>query len=63
MEDDLNEIIDMIEKLKDDISELEEHYADSIKDVDKFKDRLKLNNLWTYELENFIDEYMTYYNE
>ena len=34
-----------------------------IKDVDKFMDHLRLNNLMTDELETVIDNYLRYYND
>lgn len=37
--------------------------VETIKDIRMFKFRLQLDNLWTRELEYFIENYMKYYNE
>ena len=42
---------------------LEEKSNNSIKDIDNFKRELKRDGLYSEELEEFIEQYMTYYNK
>lgn len=50
----VNNLLDEAEKLPDDKL--------AIKDIKNFKWRLELEHLLTPQLENFIDEYMKFYN-
>ena len=50
--EDLNEVYKIIE----------EQNTKTIKNIDNFKRELKRDNLYTEELENFINQYMIYYN-
>lgn len=50
--EDLNEVYQLIENQN----------TKTIKDIDNFKRELKRDNLYTEELENFINQYMIYYN-
>lgn len=50
--EDLNEVYQIIEN----------QYTKTIKNIDNFKRELKRDNLYTEELENFINQYMIYYN-
>lgn len=50
--EDLNEVYQIIENQN----------TKTIKDIDNFKRELKRDNLYTEELENFINQYMIYYN-
>ena len=55
-----------MEKIKDEIeSQLEDQIgSEGIKSLENFIWKLKINNLYTPELENFInDYYMRYYND
>lgn len=40
-----------------------ETMSDTIKDIDNFIFRLKAENLYTEELENFIEYYLKYHNK
>jgi predicted nuclease with TOPRIM domain len=60
------------ENLSDCYCEIENKYADlqnkfdsdcMIKDLNRFKWRLTMDNLLTPELENFIEYYMRYHND
>ena len=51
--EELNDLYDLIEE--------KEKY--SIKDIDNFKRELKREGLYTEELDNFIEQYMIYYNK
>lgn len=73
IEEELNDIkFDLRETmwdLKDHLEDLNEIYkiienqnTKTIKDIDNFKRELKRDNLYTEELENFINQYMIYYN-
>ena len=42
---------------------LEEKSNNSIKDINNFKRELKREGLYSEELEEFIEQYMTYYNK
>ena len=50
--EDLNEVYQLIENQN----------TKTIKNIDNFKRELKRDNLYTEELENFINQYMIYYN-
>lgn len=51
--EELNDLYDLIEE--------KEKY--SIKDIDNFKRELKREGLYTEDLDNFIEQYMIYYNK
>lgn len=72
------ELKEEVENLEDEITGLEEAYTEmenklyeyatnpealGIKDIDNFRFRLKVENLYTEELENFIEYYLKYHNE
>ena len=42
---------------------LEEKSKSSIKDINNFKRELKRDGLYNQKLEEFIEQYMTYYNK
>ena len=42
---------------------IEENSKNSIKDIDNFKRELKRDGLYSEKLENFIEQYMLYYNK
>lgn len=44
-------------------NKLSEENENSIKDINNLKRELKRDNLYTDELENFLDNYMRYYNK
>lgn len=52
-QDELNELYDI----------LEEKQNNSIKDIDNFKRELKRDGLYNQKLEDFIEQYMIYYNK
>lgn len=58
-------ILDIQNKLDEIILNLNDipEVINPIKDVDKFMDHLRLNNLMTDELETVIDNYLRYYND
>ena len=58
--DNLNNIDDVWDNLDDLVDEDE---SKSIKDLDNFIWKLKVDNLYTPELEKFIEQYMKYYND
>lgn len=51
--DELNRLYDTIEQKSN----------NSIKDIDNFKRELKRDGLYNQKLEEFIEQYMTYYNK
>lgn len=55
------ELEDKIEDLDTQLADME--IADGIKDKNIFIDRLKLENLYTKELEEFIENYLKFYND
>ena len=42
---------------------IEENSKSSIKDIDNFKRELKRDGLYNQKLEDFIEQYMKYYNK
>ena len=42
---------------------IEENLKNSIKDIDNFKRELKRDGLYSEKLEEFIEQYMIYYNK
>ena len=57
---DLQYAQDELSKLK---RKMEEDSKSSIKDVDNFKRELKRDGLYSEKLEEFIEQYMIYYNK
>lgn len=69
------ELKEKVETLEDEITRLEEAYIEmenklyeyannlGIKAIDNFRFRLKVENLYTEEIENFIEYYLKYHNE
>ena len=53
---------DISEKL-DELDELINIEFNGIKNISNFIFRLKIENLYTSEIEKFIDEYMRYFND
>lgn len=56
----------LVEELEEKIEELEEKLAEYQEDyvnIDNFIQRLKLDNLYDEKIENFIEEYLKYYNK
>ena len=53
---------DISEKL-DELDELINIEFNGIKNISNFISRLKIENLYTSEIEKFIDEYMRYFND
>ena len=68
----LAEISDYIDSAKWDLEEANDvifnvrnnfcSYGNSIKDIKNFKNRLKTDGLYSQEIEDFINNYMVYYN-
>ena len=56
----LNSIADNIAEIYDFV---ELQSKSSIKDIDNFKRELKRDGLYSEKLENFIEQYMSYYNK
>lgn len=54
-----------LENINDELNEQINNQEDScyIKDLDNFIWKLKLDNLYTKEIEEFINQYMRYYND
>lgn len=78
LEKDRDEWKQQAESLQEDLDSLNEAYSEmenklyeyannteslGIKDIDNFRFRLKVENLYTEELENFIEYYLKYHNE
>ena len=67
LENQLTSIIWNAEEAQRDLQKLEnklsEENENSIKDINNLKRELKRDNLYTDELENFLDNYMRYYNK
>lgn len=61
-DDMFNDIIDRMQLLENIIEKFEEEEVDSIKNVNDFKFKLKQESFYTKELEQFIDNYIKYYN-
>ena len=63
----LDNIGGSISKVRDNLDNLENEIKQnenkSIKDIDNFKRELKREGLYTEELDNFIEQYMIYYNK
>lgn len=57
---DLSETKQLLDNLEEEIKYKEKQ---SIKDINNFKIELRKNNLYTDEIENFIEQYMKYYNK
>lgn len=57
---DLSETKQLLDNLEEEIKYKEKQ---SIKDINNFKIELRKNNLYTDEIENFIEQYMNYYNK
>lgn len=60
LEREIKEKQDKIYELEDTIDGIKEN---SILDIDNFKWQLRNDNLYTRELEEFIDNYMRFYNK
>lgn len=56
--DDMEEERDKLQEQLDDVEEYE-----GVKNLDNFIQRLKLDNLYTDKLENFIDDYLKFHND
>lgn len=56
----LNSMADNIAEIYDYV---ELHCKNSIKDIDNFKRELKRDGLYNQKLEDFIEQYMIYYNK
>lgn len=56
---DLSETKQLLDNLEEKLKQKEKQ---SIKDINNFKIELRKNNLYTDEIENFIEQYMNYYN-
>lgn len=57
---DAEEALRDLQELEDKLSE---ENKNSIKDINNLKRELKRDNLYTDEIENFLDNYMRYYNK
>lgn len=57
---DTEEALRDLQEIEDKLSEENEN---SIKDINNLKRELKRDNLYTDEIENFLDNYMRYYNK
>lgn len=51
------------DELRDLYNLLEEKSTNGIKDIDNFKRELKRDGLYSEKLEEFIEQYMIYYNK
>jgi len=60
--DNIADIQDKLDEIILNLNDIPE-VINPIKDVDNFKDCLRLDNLMTDELETFINNYMRYYND
>ena len=56
----LNSMADNIAEIYDFV---ETQSKSSIKDIDNFKRKLKIDELYSRKLEEFIEQYMLYYNK
>lgn len=63
--DEFNNLIDIVNDLNlaIDNAEAEENDTTRIKSLDNFINRLKLDNLYSKELEEFIENYLKFYND
>lgn len=60
--DNLEDAINLLDEVLKNTKTLPEMF-NSIYNLDNFKDRLRLANLYNEEMAKFIDTYMRYYNE
>ena len=62
----LDEVYDTCYRIQDTIDSIDDfvknYSGNSIQDVDTFIDKLKLDNLYSEEMEKFIENYMKFYN-
>ena len=60
MEWDISEAKHSLDNIEIDLKEKEEN---SIKDIENLKRELKRDGLYSYKLEEFLENYMKYYNK
>lgn len=62
----LDEVYDTCYRIQDTIGSIDDFVKDysgnGIQDVNTFIDKLKLDNLYSEEMEKFIENYMKFYN-
>ena len=68
LEDEITGLEEAYSEMENKLYEYVYEYANNpeslgIKDIDNFRFRLKVENLYTEELENFIEYYLKYHNE
>lgn len=53
-----------INELEDEFYDLQEKYDNvKLKDTDNFVRQCKIRNLWTKELDDFLEEYLRFFND
>ena len=62
LRDEYEDLQTELEDVKADLQEYE-NCNDPIKDSEKFIEKLKLENLYSEELKDFIEKYMKFYND
>lgn len=63
LRENLFELNSMAENIAEIYDFVELRSKSSIKDIDNFKRELKREGLYTEDLDNFIEQYMIYYNK
>lgn len=64
LEDNIQQIRDNLEEITNVLDELDDvDDSNIIKNLDNFIFKLKIENLYTEELETFIDNYMKFHND
>lgn len=63
LRENLFELNSMTENIAEIYDFVELRSKSSIKDIDNFKRELKREGLYTEDLDNFIEQYMIYYNK
>lgn len=62
MESDIADLRDDLDNAEDELKQYK-NCNEPIKDSEKFIERLKLDNLYSSELESFIERYLRFYND
>ena len=61
--DNMELCIEELQRIEEFIDDIEDEEAYSIKDYIHFIERLKIDGLYTEELERFMDDYIKFHNE
>ena len=62
LQDELDSLNEYVTELENENFELSNDICSGIKDIDRFIYRLKLEDLWTDELGDFLENYLKFHN-